>query len=110
MAHESFEDPEVARLLNEGFVAIKVDREERPDIDQMYMRRHRRPDRSGGWPMSVFLTAGPRVPLYAGHLLSRPGSTVSQPGFGEMPRPFSSAWLEQREELMQSASRRLVAS
>ena len=56
MAHESFEDPDIARLLNEHFVSIKVDREERPDLDQIYMEAVQTMTGRGGWPMSVFLT------------------------------------------------------
>ena len=56
MAHESFEDPQIARLLNEHFVSIKVDREERPDLDQIYMEAVQAMTGHGGWPMSVFLT------------------------------------------------------
>src|SRR6202140_3155247 len=56
MEHESFEDAEVARLLNEHFVSIKVDREERPDLDQIYMAAVQLLTGQGGWPMSVFLT------------------------------------------------------
>ncbi len=67
MAHESFEDPQTARLMNELFVNIKVDREERPDIDRIYQAAHslltRRP---GGWPLTVFLTPDDQVPFFAG--------------------------------------------
>ena len=67
MAHESFEDPETAALMNRLFVNIKVDREERPDIDRIYQTAHsllaRRP---GGWPLTVFLTPDDRVPFFAG--------------------------------------------
>ena len=56
MAHECFEDAEIARLLNEHFVSIKVDREERPDLDQIYMDAVQMMTGRGGWPMSVFLT------------------------------------------------------
>src|SRR6516164_849031 len=56
MEHESFEDPEIGRLLNDHFVSIKVDREERPDLDQIYMAFVQRATGHGGWPMSVFLT------------------------------------------------------
>ncbi|MFL7871669.1 MAG: DUF255 domain-containing protein, partial [Anaerolineales bacterium] len=56
MAHESFEDPETAALMNERFVNIKVDREERPDLDSIYMTATQAMTGSGGWPMSVFLT------------------------------------------------------
>ncbi|MCZ6823014.1 MAG: thioredoxin domain-containing protein, partial [Deltaproteobacteria bacterium] len=56
MEHESFEDPEVARLMNENFVCIKVDREERPDRDQIYMETVMRLTGAGGWPLNVFCT------------------------------------------------------
>ena len=56
MEHESFEDPETAALMNEHFVSIKVDREERPDLDQIYMNAVQIMTGRGGWPMSVFLT------------------------------------------------------
>ncbi|MDG4476679.1 thioredoxin domain-containing protein [Thiovibrio frasassiensis] len=65
MAHESFEDPDVARLLNEYFVCIKVDREERPDLDQIYMAAVQALTGHGGWPMSVFLTPDLH-PFYGG--------------------------------------------
>jgi hypothetical protein len=56
MAHESFADPAIARLLNSEFVSIKVDREEHPELDQLYMEAVQMMTGSGGWPMSVFLT------------------------------------------------------
>ena len=65
MEHESFEDDEVARLLNEHFVSIKVDREERPDLDQIYMNAVQIMTGRGGWPMSVFLTPDLK-PFYGG--------------------------------------------
>jgi len=68
MEHESFSDPEVAELMNKHFVSIKVDREERPDVDQIYMTAVMSMTGSGGWPLSVFLTPD-RLPFYGGHLL-----------------------------------------
>lgn len=65
MAHESFEDADIASILNKWFVSIKVDREERPDIDQMYMAATQAMTGSGGWPMSVFLLPD-GSPFYAG--------------------------------------------
>src|SRR5690606_31397191 len=65
MAHESFEDADVAAYLNERFVAIKVDREERPDVDAIYMEAVQAMTGQGGWPMTVFLTPEGR-PIYAG--------------------------------------------
>ena len=69
MERESFEDEDTARLLNDNFVSIKVDREERPDLDQIYMMAVQLMTGSGGWPMSVFLTPDLR-PFYRRHLLS----------------------------------------
>jgi uncharacterized protein len=69
MAHESFEDPQTAALMNEHFINIKVDREERPDLDSIYMSATQAMTGSGGWPMSVFLTPRPGSVL-RGHLLS----------------------------------------
>ena len=67
MAHESFEDPETAELMNRLFVNIKVDREERPDIDKIYQTAHSMlTQRSGGWPLTVFLTPDDQVPFFAG--------------------------------------------
>ena len=67
MAHESFENPETARLMNSLFINIKVDREERPDIDKIYQTAHSLlTQRSGGWPLTVFLTPDDRVPFFAG--------------------------------------------
>ena len=75
MERESFSNPEIAHQMNEGFVCIKVDREERPDVDEIYMTATQLITRSGGWPNSVFLTPGLK-PLFAGPVLSpdrRPG-------------------------------------
>ena len=67
MAHESFEDPETAQLMNRLFVNIKVDREERPDLDRIYQTSHSLlTQRSGGWPLTVFLTPDDHVPFFAG--------------------------------------------
>jgi uncharacterized protein YyaL (SSP411 family) len=67
MAHESFEDPQTATLMNRLFVNIKVDREERPDIDKIYQTAHSLlTQRPGGWPLTVFLTPDDRVPFFAG--------------------------------------------
>jgi len=65
MAHESFENPEIAEILNKWFISIKVDREERPDIDQMYMAATQAMTGSGGWPMSLFLLPN-GSPFFAG--------------------------------------------
>ena len=81
MAHESFEDPQIAQLLNEHFVNIKVDREERPDLDQIYMEAVQAMTGRGGWPMSVFLT--PSLEPFYGGTYWPPHSRQGMPGFGE---------------------------
>jgi len=72
MAHESFENPETARILNKDFICVKVDREERPDLDQIYMAAVQALTGHGGWPMSVFLTPDLQ-PFLRGHLFPARG-------------------------------------
>ena len=79
MEHESFEDPEIAAILNEHFVSIKVDREERPDLDQIYMTAVQILTRQGGWPMSVFLT--PELKPFYGGTYFPPDDRYGRPGF-----------------------------
>src|SRR6187431_2192498 len=79
MEHESFEDEEIARLMNELFVNIKVDREERPDLDQIYQTVVQLMRRSGGWPLTVFLTPEQR-PFFAGTYFP-PSDRYGMPGF-----------------------------
>ena len=72
MAHECFEDDETARLMNKLFVNIKVDREERPDLDKIYQSAHQLISRStGGWPLTVFLTAEEHLPIFTGTYFPR---------------------------------------
>jgi uncharacterized protein len=102
MAHESFENAEIARLLNAYFIPIKVDREERPDLDELYMsatvlytRGH------GGWPMSVFLT--PQLePFFAGTYFP-PESRRGLPGFKEILSSIASLWRDDRRRVLDSA-------
>ncbi len=101
MAHESFEDPTIAAFLNKHFIAIKVDREERPDIDQIYMTATQAMTGSGGWPMSVFLFPDTR-PFYAGTYFP-PRNSHGRPGFLELLQVIHKAWLNDREKLTQSA-------
>lgn len=107
MAHESFEDPAVADLLNQWFVSIKVDREERPDIDQMYMAATQAMSGSGGWPMSVFLMPD-GSPFYAGTYFP-PRSSHNRPGFADLLQGVHNAWRERRGDLQQTA-KQLVAA
>ena len=106
MAHESFEDAEIAEILNRWFVCIKVDREERPDIDQMYMAATQMMSGSGGWPMSVFLMSD-GSPFYAGTYFP-PRSSHQRPGFADLLTALNTAWQERRDEIRQSAAQ-LVA-
>ena len=84
MARESFSDPDTARRLNEGFVSIKVDREERPDVDAVYMTATQALTGSGGWPMTCFLTPD-AVPFYAGTYFP-PAPTRGAPSFRQLLR------------------------
>ncbi|HEX5907083.1 MAG TPA: thioredoxin domain-containing protein [Propionibacteriaceae bacterium] len=102
MAHESFEDPQTASMINDNFVAIKVDREERPDVDAVYMQATQALTGQGGWPMSVFLTPD-RKPFYAGTYFP-PTPRHGLPSFPEVLRAISEAWRDRRSELLISAS------
>jgi uncharacterized protein YyaL (SSP411 family) len=102
MAHESFEDPQLASVINEQFVAIKVDREERPDVDAVYMQATQALTGQGGWPMSVFLTPD-RKPFYAGTYFP-PTPRHGLPSFTQVLQAISDAWRDRRSELLLSAS------
>ncbi|HEY6812778.1 MAG TPA: thioredoxin domain-containing protein [Propionibacteriaceae bacterium] len=102
MAHESFEDPQTASMINEHFVAIKVDREERPDVDAVYMQATQALTGQGGWPMSVFLTPE-RKPFYAGTYFP-PTPRHGLPSFTQVLQAISDAWGDRRAELLDSAS------
>jgi uncharacterized protein YyaL (SSP411 family) len=101
MEHESFEDPEVARVLNEHFVSIKVDREERPDLDQIYMSAVQLMTRHGGWPMSVFLTPSLK-PFYGGTYFP-PADRHGLPSFKRLLAAILDAWQNRRQELEKQA-------
>ena len=103
MERESFENEEIAALMNERFVCIKVDREERPDLDHLYMKALQGMTGRGGWPMTVFLTPDGR-PYYAGTYFP-PDDRNGMPGFPRVLVGVSTAWAEQREEVLGSADR-----
>ncbi len=105
MAHESFEDDATAAIMNSSFVNTKVDREERPDLDQIYMGAVQAMTGSGGWPMSVFLTPD-GVPFYGGTYFP-PAPRHGLPSFRDVLRAVADAWHTQREEL-ERAGKRLV--
>ncbi len=98
MEHESFEDDEVAAYMNEHFVSIKVDREERPDVDHIYMTVCQTMTGSGGWPLSVFLTPS-REPYYAGTYFPR-DDRYARPGFLRVLRAMSDAWKTDRDKVL----------
>ena len=104
MAHESFEDAGVAAVMNEHFVNIKVDREERPDLDQIYQTAHALlTRRSGGWPLTMFLTpAG--APFFAGTYFPKQGRH-GLPGFLELLPRVATAFREQGEQIAQQNAR-----
>jgi uncharacterized protein YyaL (SSP411 family) len=98
MAHESFEDAEVAALMNEHFINIKVDREERPDIDQIYQTAHGMlSQRSGGWPLTVFLTPQ-QEPFFSGTYFPKT-PRYQLPGFGDLVVRVAAFYRERKEDL-----------
>ena len=106
MERESFSDPEVAALLNASFVPVKVDREERPDLDAVYMSAVQAMTRTGGWPLNVFLT--PEGEPFFGGTYFPPERRWGRPSFKEILRGIAQAWEQQRPDL-ERASRELVA-
>ncbi len=98
MAHESFEDPQTARLMNESFVCIKVDREERPDVDAIYMDAVQALTGRGGWPMTVFLTPDLK-PFYAGTYFP-PSDRQGLPGFPRLIATLAELWRTRRADLV----------
>lgn len=103
MAHESFEDEELAGYLNERFVAVKVDREERPDVDAVYMEAVQAATGQGGWPMTVFLTPD-KEPFYFGTYFP-PRPRHGMPSFRQVLEGVDAAWRERREEVGEVAAR-----
>ncbi|USA01544.1 thioredoxin domain-containing protein [Streptomyces lydicamycinicus] len=103
MAHESFEDPATAEVLNEHFVAVKVDREERPDVDAVYMEAVQAATGQGGWPMTVFLTPDAE-PFYFGTYFP-PEPRHGMPSFGQILDGVRNAWADRRDEVGEVAGR-----
>ncbi|MDE3069855.1 MAG: thioredoxin domain-containing protein, partial [Acidobacteriota bacterium] len=97
MEHESFEDPRTAALMNREFVCVKVDREERPDIDALYMEAVQAMTGHGGWPLSVFLTPE-GVPFYGGTYFP-PAARSGMPAFTEVLQAIAEAWREHAAEI-----------
>ncbi len=103
MAHESFEDPAVAELLNEFFVCIKVDREERPDLDQVYMRVCQMLTGSGGWPLTIFMTPDQK-PFYAATYIAKE-SRFGRVGMLDFLPKIKAIWQQRREDVLSSADK-----
>lgn len=102
MEHESFENEEIARLMNENFVNIKVDREERPDLDQIYMNAVQMMTGHGGWPMTMFLTPD-GVPFYGGTYFP-PSDRYNMPGFPRILASVAEAYRSQPEQVANTAT------
>jgi uncharacterized protein len=101
MEHESFESDQIAAVLNEQYVAIKVDREERPDVDRVYMTFVQATTGSGGWPMSVWLTPDLK-PFYGGTYFP-PASKWGRPGFVDILQEIGRVWRAERGRVIESA-------
>jgi hypothetical protein len=102
MAHESFENDAIARVLNANFVAVKVDREERPDVDRVYMLFVQATTGSGGWPMSVWLT--PQLEPFYGGTYFPPTARWGRPGFIETLEEITRAWRDDPDDVRASAA------
>src|SRR5262245_59517745 len=102
MEHESFENPAIAELLNRDFVSIKIDREERPDIDRVYMSFVQATTGSGGWPMTVFVT--PELKPFYGGTYFPATSRWGRPGFAELVSEIARIWKEERGRVESAAT------
>ena len=107
MEHESFANEATAALMNEHFVCVKVDREERPDVEAVYMAATQAMSGSGGWPMTVFLSPDGR-PFFAGTYFP-PRDAYGRPGFPTLLQRIATAWEGDREQLLQRAESLTVA-
>ena len=101
MERESFENEDIAEILNTSFISIKVDREERPDLDDLYMAAVQKMTGSGGWPMSVFLT--PELKPFYGGTYFPPTAKWGKPGFIDLLQGITDAWLNREDEILASA-------
>ena len=101
MERESFEDPDVARILNANFICVKVDREERPDLDEIYMTAVQLMTGNGGWPLTVFLTPGLK-PFFGGTYFP-PEDRFGRPGFKKLAARISVVWGQNQDDITRSA-------
>ncbi len=105
MAHESFEDPDIAKIMNEHFINIKVDREERPDLDKIYQTAHQLlVRRAGGWPLTVFLTPQEHMPFFSGTYFP-PQPRHGLPAFKDLLIHIATLYREHRSEINQQNER-----
>jgi uncharacterized protein len=107
MAHESFESEEVAAIMNREFVNIKVDREERPDVDRVYMTFVQATTGGGGWPMSVWLT--PDLKPFVGGTYFPPDDRYGQPGFKKVLERIAAAWKENHDKIVEQGGKIVAA-
>src|SRR5881409_1056066 len=107
MAHESFENEEVAAIMNREFVNIKVDREERPDVDRVYMTFVQATTGGGGWPMSVWLT--PDLKPFVGGTYFPPEDRYGQPGFKKVLERIATAWKENHDKIVEQGGQIVAA-
>jgi uncharacterized protein YyaL (SSP411 family) len=107
MAHESFENERIAKILNEHFISIKVDREELPGVDAVYMDFVQKTTGSGGWPLSVFLTPDAK-PFYGGTYFP-PVDSYGRPGFGTLLMSIEDAWRNRRDKILKSSEQIMLA-
>jgi len=103
MKRKVFDDPSIAQTLNQRAVPVKVDREEQPDVDRIYMQALQLMRQGGGWPMSIFLT--PELKPFFGATYIPPQSRGQQPGFPGVVRQISNAWVNQRDQIEQTAEK-----
>ncbi len=103
MAHESFENKEIAAIMNKEFVNIKVDREERPDVDRVYMTFVQATTGSGGWPMSVWLT--PDLQPFVGGTYFPPTDQYGRPGFKSVLEKIAAAWKQDHEKILEQGKK-----
>lgn len=104
MAHESFEDPKVAEVMNKGFVCVKVDREERPDVDAVYMSVCQAMTGSGGWPLTILMTPQQR-PFWAGTYLPKIGGPYGKTGLLELLGAIGEQWNTNRGQLLEAGEK-----
>src|ERR1700730_13090600 len=107
MAHESFENEETAAIMNREFVSIKVDREERPDVDRVYMTFVQATTGGGGWPMSVWLT--PELKPFVGGTYFPPEDRYGQPGFSKVLERIAAAWKQDHEKIAEQGTKIIAA-